>query len=1226
MKRTNYIQLFTALAMTAIAGGCADDTFDSIKGFSEDREITLNLNIPGFATPETRSIDNERALKDVKVIFVGAQGAQGSETSLNIDTDHLSNTTKITIPAGTTSLKLIGNYTDNGLTSTATVNYSEVNPNSKDSFVFYGEADVENLQSNETLEVDLYRIAAKTTITVDPAVTDFEIDEVYFYNNPTTANICQLPVISPDNPTVPAGDIYSTTQVQVPATRLEYAENSACGFYHYEAVKDKCFWVIKAKNKGWYKIGYVPSKDENSEGNALPIIRNHHYQFTITQINNDGYSTRDAAVAADPENRLEFTLKDHAPKIIDIIACKDYYLGVSNEVKVEADADLAEITVIESYTNIHNMPAEWITVVSDPEHMIKLTGGKVSFTQTTSPIGTSGTTSDATERIVSIDILSNTSSDDRTAIIKVQFGDLSREVTITQEGKDYFNGANAIAIGVTGNTFGSIDFTSDRLSTLPYSFTSNNVKDYITFLNSTLQGVSEKDMVSERNKGIHFPVYASEYPTYWIPIQTVAGKEDKLEILEGGDYFQISAIQNDSRCKYVQITPTSAGKENYKIWTGRMKFTRAADSVIIYIYVYHTGVIHQLSETHQVEGPSGSKASGWFYYEQVDFVGTDGQLYHVLDRNLGASSNKAYSPTGLTSSANSGACGAYFYIKEDTSSDSKKKEMYKILEADMPAGFNTMATAYHLTDMNIGLMNVSEGAYGRNTIAPSKLSKVYFPLSGNMIGSQHADEAHVNLWSSSILSGNQGFDPKSPEYGYWYRYLDIYGNTTKIRNTRIKNRTDGALSGMPIRCIAGPTPPPGWDSYTVPIGRSRIILTNEAGWDNAIIKYDNVVMKMEADASGSWFIIDLNSKPTSVTFYGSKNSKNYKADRTGIIYPTNGIVTLSNSPCSQTSEELPSTKITIYVYDEADWGKEKAIRIHYWGDESESSWGSQPSMEYVGTSDGHKWFKYEVPVGTTGIIITGDDIQLQAKAEDVQSKFAAHGNILQYNFGGEDDLKYKGYGVPTMSEGTDVYILGGFSGNDWTKGIKMSPNDNGTSSVSVTATGNKYFRFKVDNTQYGPSVNNTEIKSGETKSTTVTSENAFYVSAGTYTITFDPSSKQVSVTGSAATYTKYRIQWYKEYSGIVRPDIYVTNLPTGTRINGSESTSGDYTYNGNHDDLNIVYLEFEVPSTSTGSTVITFYLKTNPHDKNKEKAFTKRWSDDFTDYGGVKTCFINSLD
>lgn len=126
------------------------------------------------------------------------------------------------------------------------------------------------------------------------------------------------------------------------------------------------------------------------------------------------------------------------------------------------------------------------------------------------------------------------------------------------------------------------------------------------------------------------------------------------------------------------------------------------------------------------------------------------------------------------------------------------------------------------TNINAGV----EFGVGRNLGADSNLPYIttyagfkgnegaigaYFKISREKSSSVDSPkyETHANIWTSTLLSGNQGFDPAlSPEFGYWYLYLNVYGRSTNFSQMRFANGSggmaptdDSVYKFMPIRLI-----------------------------------------------------------------------------------------------------------------------------------------------------------------------------------------------------------------------------------------------------------------------------------------------------------------------------------------------------------------------------------------------------------------------------------------
>ena len=88
----------------------------------------------------------------------------------------------------------------------------------------------------------------------------------------------------------------------------------------------------------------------------------------------------------------------------------------------------------------------------------------------------------------------------------------------------------------------------------------------------------------------------------------------------------------------------------------------------------------------------------------------------------------------------------------------------------------------------------------------SELKTIYLPYGGYLEGFSHKNSVHVILWTKTLLSGTQGFSDKSPEYGYWYNYFDVYNGKQGISNIRFVSGSNGNNTGrykaMPLRLIS----------------------------------------------------------------------------------------------------------------------------------------------------------------------------------------------------------------------------------------------------------------------------------------------------------------------------------------------------------------------------------------------------------------------------------------
>lgn len=777
--------IINILLCCLLLAGCSDDTSQWLEpALSGSDSVKLTLRLPGFKTGSRAAVD-DTAITDLTVVFLDNEGQYLSEAT--VDPSQITGsgaTYEVTLPIApaAASVQLVANY-GAALNADATTVRMTSDPDIRTDIVFFGSATLAELQTDNP-SVVLTRSVARTELT--STAPGFTVEQVKFYGTPSGGLVGSTDLTAP---ALPADVTYSADGVEMAADGTPH--------YHYEAAAGKCFLVIKGKyqgTEGWYKIGYIPAgADGEASGDEIALLRNHRYIFTITDVNDCGWPTEEEAVASRPDNRLTTELHDDNATIYNIIACRDYLLGVSPDVKVACDGRSAEVKLVSSYPA---KPGESQYSISLPEETNDwLTG----YTQTASaPVEESATQSSCTEYTLTFALTANDRSENpREAVVTIRSGDLMRTVRITQEGTD---------------------FKRDPSRRVMIHNLENHAEsyDYFDFVDNELQGATEEEMRVARNNGLHFRVYNNQY-YYTIPFK----EGDEGEVLEGSDKISLSHEGTDwvVRC----TDPT-----DYAMWTGRIRLTNRGaarnDLVTVTYDVFHRGLFHRLTGAYQITGPDESaERSGWFYYEQVRVRGIDGEDYYVLDRDMGATGNRFYSSTGQQSHANTGSRGGYFKIAENKADN-------RLIDALPPEGY-AVPEAYHLQQLGITPRGDAEGTVSL-TVTEGSLPELYFPLSGYMEGSIHKDESHSCLWSRTLLSGNQGFSEDSPEYGYWFMYLDVYGSAVNLGNMRLATRSSvntdgiGAYKAMPVRCLQGPEPPVGWNIPAPADGRRRIILIN----------------------------------------------------------------------------------------------------------------------------------------------------------------------------------------------------------------------------------------------------------------------------------------------------------------------------------------------------------------------------------------------------------------
>lgn len=784
--RTMKPSIINILLCCLLLAGCSDDTSLWLEPELRDADsVKLTLRLPGFKTGSRAATVDDCAINTLAVVFIDNKGNYLSEAT--VDQSQITGsgaTYEVTLPiaSNAAAVQLVANY-EASLGADATTVGMTGDPDSRADIVFFGSATLAELQTDNP-SVTLTRSVARTELTSN--APGFTVKQVKFYGAPSSGLVGSTDLTAP---ALPAGVTYSAGGVEMAADGTPH--------YHYEAAASKCFLIIKGTyqgTEGWYKVGYVPSDtDGDAAGDEIALLRNHRYIFTITDVNDCGWPTEEEAVASRPDNRLTTELHDDNATIYNIIACRDYLLGVSPDVKVACDGRSAEVKLVTSYTPAKEGDPQY-TVSIPAEANDWLTG----YTQAASTsVEESATQSPCTEYTLTFDLTANDRSENpREAVVTIRSGDLMRTVRITQEGTDFKRDATRRVM---------IHNLEDH----------GESYDYFNFVDNELQGATEEDMRVARNNGLHFRVYNNKYH-YTIPFK----EGDTGEILKGSEHISLSHVGSNWE---VHCTDT----RNYVMWDAQIRITNrgaARNDVVTVTYdVFHRGLFHRLTGAYQIPGPDESaERTGWFYYEQVR-VNVNDQDYYVLDRDMAATGNRFYSPNGLQSRGNIGSRGGYFKIAE-------RKSDTHLIEALPPEGY-IVPEAYHLQQLGIKPSGDAEGTVAL-TVTEGSLTELYFPMSGYMEGSIHKDESHTCLWSRTALSGNQGFAEDSPEYGYWFMYLDVYGRSANLGNMRLATRSSvntdgiGAYKAMPVRCLQGPEPPVGWNIPAPADGRRRIILTD----------------------------------------------------------------------------------------------------------------------------------------------------------------------------------------------------------------------------------------------------------------------------------------------------------------------------------------------------------------------------------------------------------------
>lgn len=776
--------LVAVLTLAACSDTLNEGSSPSNKNGVEDGGITLTINLPDF-TKEELTRAGEKGLTSLNVVAYDNDKNflfNKKITSWKVVSDGYK--VKVPVTDKATMIHLVANAGDlsdtqcqSGLDKAAisgTINTE--NP------VCWGKISVSDLMKTNP-EISLLRQFAKVNVKYEKTTSSdfndantFELESFQLYKAANKGTIA------------PKDFNYNAAAVNVPADAGKANSGWQTGETpFYETAAGQAYLIVKGKYnrmESYYKVSFLTDNDMTK---PMALLRNHAYTVTIKHVNTYGWPTVDGAIADPyPENRMRVDVKDDNPLVNDMIACKDYHLGVSDQVSGAWDDENIIATVVTTIKNdetpTFSTSDGWI---KEDVTTIKKTG---TVPDTDGPNSTTGT-----KYKISIAVEKNEYSEDpRTGTVIVKSGDLTRTITVTQKGKDFKRSDRTVKL-VTSSNVG----------------TSEEYNDYFNKFLPGTQGISPKDMLKDfvRNDGLHFGVGTNEF-SYFIPKKT----SDKVTMGASSDKFTVT----DNRDGNWKVTLNS-GADNYDIWIGDFTITyqESGHNIAITYPVYHCGIFHKIDATDNQQPPYDeddkrqAPVRGRFYYGVVKVQGTGGKTYIMLDRNLGASSDRCYAPGTKGLKDNKGAIGGYFYIAKEKQNQTDAGNIIN----NLPQGFTIPENSVFQDIIDGGNLKeetrytLSGEAYNSVEITTdnSELPVIYLPATGYVEGEAFRNVTHVSLWTRTLLSGNQGFDTTSPEYGFWYRYLDVYGKICTMSNLRFVSGNAGKNTGtyraMPIRLV-----------------------------------------------------------------------------------------------------------------------------------------------------------------------------------------------------------------------------------------------------------------------------------------------------------------------------------------------------------------------------------------------------------------------------------------
>ncbi len=790
MKKIKHLMIWIGLLLSLVS---CKDTMEAI-GLGGDEipaeGLVLNLQLTNFTKQQigTRAGASE-TFNSLCAVFYGDKDKYLDKTDCSSTLSQQSDGSykvKITnVPAGTKNVHLVANASDmtereaqdlQSLTAAA----EERDPQ-LDAPICWGKISIDKLlEANPS--VTMLRQCAKISLEIDNSIqSNFTNAGLYVYNMATKAAIAPANYIEPTTDDLAESTDLRTDNPLGGGTATTVAVNETSAGTAMVIIKANYKDSVGHAREGYYKVALYKDANKTTQ---YALLRNHHYTIKVTKVNDYGFSTLEEAKKSLPENRVEVEVRDDNPEITRMIACKDYELGVSDYQEINANTTEATVTIVTTLPKATSSDSALYSVTKNDSWIT------ACQQETVNDIPETSRSSKGKKYTLKLTLEKNDQSENpRTGTITVTSGDLSLDITIKQAGFDFRREDPARIVTMQYNNF-------------------TVAANYFKWLD-TVQGITPAEMQGAvRNDGLHFCVGTANI-TYLIPKlngDQITKKDDKIK------------VEGDKGKWKVSLANTTVNED---LWKSSFTITNQAGIEITYP-VYHTGIFHKIDENSKVyndyqlaeNGDNEKKVKGWFYYGVVKVQGkkTDKTTttYYMLDRNLGASNNGYYAPDVVALAKNKKAIGGYFCISEKKSTSDATQDLSSTLA---PTGYTIPTDAVFEELVNAGNLEVVPYSTSlgetyncvRIKTVDSELPYIYLPMGGFLEGESHKNPIHVNLWTKTLLSGTQGFGTNSPEYGFWYRYFDVYNKRKGLSNMRFVSGSNGMNNGrykaMPIRLI-----------------------------------------------------------------------------------------------------------------------------------------------------------------------------------------------------------------------------------------------------------------------------------------------------------------------------------------------------------------------------------------------------------------------------------------
>lgn len=741
---SKYTKILLALTICLLMSACSDDIFSGTDYF-DNGKVTLRLVVPATTVVNTRANTDETISgNDLYVIEYGDQGSCVAMRKVE-QSNFSDNTLTINdVNTETTDIHIVANG-DAILASKNKDNMAKLDGVYCDEIpsppVLWGHIDISKLKSGTSNTVSLLRNVAMATLNKAESIKDEFV--ISGWEITQTANHGS---IAPKDYTDGSTNELAEDKLDKKIGDCE-GSNAGEALYLFETPTTVDSRIVIKANEKYYTANFL-----DKENNKLPLLRNHQYKITVTATGK-GYDSKEDALNA-PAGNIKVDIKDYNFKVTNLISNGAYELGTCDTVRVEAGkktysgGEAYFVTMWGNDVNAENIKPSVTTTPKDTWLTdVKKDEGTL--------ISSAGYSSAGKGYKLTFTCAENPSEEIRRTTLTVTFGVLKRNIVIVQQGSNLKEGRETKIYGLQGDI---------------------NGRNYIEF-SKEVNGTSRTAMggTSERNNGLQLGIGRENNYHYTIEKKT-------------GDSYEVDkAVEEKAEVKADGGVYTIKAKDpnDESVWTGRFTITPQDGHKIIYD-IYHTGIFWEEKDTYQ-PAINRTNTTGWYYYELIESKNG----VWMLDRNLGATS--VDDP------------GGYYRIKEGKDRNSAMADI-------CPPGFSipTASLWKQLTpEMTLVTRTTSNGTTYQSVELPAATTaqskSIRFPRGGMHNGYEVTNPLIGYYWSATIVSGNQGFDSSSKEYGYWYNVERLSSGSKSMVNVRYvggSNLTDtGVYKYLNTRCV-----------------------------------------------------------------------------------------------------------------------------------------------------------------------------------------------------------------------------------------------------------------------------------------------------------------------------------------------------------------------------------------------------------------------------------------